>query len=148
MIDEREILKEIDNRINILNRSIERMLGSSDNEVDIRVLEREFRTLLEIKKLIKEESTEEITASQAVQNNIRQALYCKNTDHGYEFDEMLETSRMLSKCGRDQESKEVLISASHRAFARIIDGIMPESNVTIPYIIAALRVLADTLEKI
>ena len=54
MINEKEILKELDERIAIQNRNIERVIQVSNNQVELALLEREIATYLSVKKLIKE----------------------------------------------------------------------------------------------
>ncbi len=56
MIDEKEILKELDERIAIQNRNIERVMQVSNNQAELALLEREIATYLSVKKLIKEKS--------------------------------------------------------------------------------------------
>ena len=53
MINEKEILKELDERIAIQNRIIERVIQVSNNQVELALLEREIATYLSVKKLIK-----------------------------------------------------------------------------------------------
>lgn len=57
MINEKEILKELDERIAIQNRNIERVIQVSNNQVELALLEREIATYLSVKKLIKEKCT-------------------------------------------------------------------------------------------
>ncbi len=57
MINEKEILKELDERIAIQNRIIERVIQVSNNQVELALLEREIATYLSVKKLIKEKCT-------------------------------------------------------------------------------------------
>ena len=57
MINEKEILKELDERIAIQNRNIERVIQVSNNQVELALLEREIATYLSVKKLIKEKYT-------------------------------------------------------------------------------------------
>ena len=57
MINEKEILKELDERIAIQNRIIERVIQVSNNQVELALLEREIATYLSVKKLIKENCT-------------------------------------------------------------------------------------------
>ena len=57
MIDKKEILKELDERIAIQNRNIERVIQVSNNQVELALLEREIATYLSVKKLIKEKCT-------------------------------------------------------------------------------------------
>lgn len=57
MINEKEILKELDERIAIRNRNIERVIQVSNNQVELALLEREIATYLSVKKLIKEKCT-------------------------------------------------------------------------------------------
>lgn len=54
MIDEKKILKKIDERIGIQNRHIERIIQESNNQAALALLEREITTYLYVKKLIKE----------------------------------------------------------------------------------------------
>lgn len=54
MINEKEILKELDERINIQNRNIERVIQVSNNQAELVLLEREIATYQSVKKLIKE----------------------------------------------------------------------------------------------
>ena len=54
MIDEKKILKKIDERIGIQNRHIERIIQGSNNQAGLALLERENATYLYVKKLIKE----------------------------------------------------------------------------------------------
>lgn len=54
MIDEKIILKKIDERIGIQNRHIERIIQESNNQAALALLEREITTYLYVKKLIKE----------------------------------------------------------------------------------------------
>ena len=56
MINEKEILKELDERINIQNRNIERVIQVSNNQAELVLLEREIATYQSVKKLIKEKS--------------------------------------------------------------------------------------------
>lgn len=53
MIDEKEILKELDERIAIQNRNIERVMQVSNNQAELALLEREIATYQSVKKLIK-----------------------------------------------------------------------------------------------
>ena len=46
MINEKEILKELDERIAIQNRNIERVIQVSNNQVELALLEREIATYL------------------------------------------------------------------------------------------------------
>ena len=57
MINEKEILKELDERIAIQNRNIERVIQVSNNQVELALLEREIATYLSVKKLVKEKCT-------------------------------------------------------------------------------------------
>ena len=57
LINEKEILKELDERIAIQNRNIERVIQVSNNQVELALLEREIATYLSVKKLIKEKCT-------------------------------------------------------------------------------------------
>lgn len=57
MINEKEILRELDERIAIQNRNIERVIQVSNNQVELALLEREIATYLSVKKLIKEKCT-------------------------------------------------------------------------------------------
>lgn len=56
-MNEKEILKELDERIAIQNRNIERVIQVSNNQVELALLEREIATYLSVKKLIKEKCT-------------------------------------------------------------------------------------------
>lgn len=57
MINEKEILKEIDERIAIQNRNIERVMQESNNQAELASLEGEIAAYLSVKKLIKEKCT-------------------------------------------------------------------------------------------
>lgn len=57
MINEKEILKELDERIAIQNRNIERVIQVSNNQVELALLEREIATYLSVKSLMKEKCT-------------------------------------------------------------------------------------------
>ena len=57
MINEKEILIELDDRIAIQNRIFERVIQVSNNQVELALLEREIATYLSVKKLIKEKCT-------------------------------------------------------------------------------------------
>jgi hypothetical protein len=46
LINEKEILKELDERIAIQNRNIERVIQVSNNQVELALLEREIATYL------------------------------------------------------------------------------------------------------
>lgn len=56
MIDEKEILKELDERIDIQNRNIERVIQVSNDQAKLASLEGEIAAYLSVKKLIKEKS--------------------------------------------------------------------------------------------
>lgn len=77
MINEKEILKELDERIAIQNRNIERAIQVSNNQAELALLEREIATYLSVKKLIKEKSAHGAATPMSTLQN-RQEQY--NTD--------------------------------------------------------------------
>ena len=78
MINEKEILKELDERIAIQNRNIERVMQVSNNQAELALLEREIATYLSVKKLIKEKSAHGAATPLGTQLNNIQKQY--NTD--------------------------------------------------------------------
>ena len=70
MINEKEILKEIDERINIQNRNIERVIHVSNNQAELASLEGEIAAYLSVKKLIKSKSAQEAATSKGTDNDI------------------------------------------------------------------------------
>lgn len=77
MIDEKEILKELDERIAIQNRNIERVMQVSNNQAELALLEREIATYQSVKKLIKKSAHRAATPLGTLLN--KQEQY--NTDH-------------------------------------------------------------------
>lgn len=77
MINEKEILKELDERINIQNRNIERVIQVSNNQAELVLLEREIATYQSVKKLIKEKSAHGAATPMSTLSN-KQEQY--NTD--------------------------------------------------------------------
>ena len=79
MINEKEILKEIDERINIQNRNIERVIHVSNNQAELASLEGEIAAYLSVKKLIKEKSAHGAATPMSTDiNSLTQKQY--NTD--------------------------------------------------------------------
>ena len=77
MIDEKEILKELDERIAIQNRNIERVMQVSNNQAELALLEGEIATYQSVKKLIKKSAHGAATPLGTLLN--KQEQY--NTDH-------------------------------------------------------------------
>lgn len=81
MINEKEILKELDERIAIQNRNIERVIQVSNNQVELALLEREIATYLSVKKLIKENAPPEAATSEGADiNNLTQVHYSTESE--------------------------------------------------------------------
>ncbi len=81
MINEKEILKELDERIAIQNRNIERVIQVSNNQVELALLEREIATYLSVKKLIKEKCTPEATTPEGADiNSLTQVHYSTESE--------------------------------------------------------------------
>lgn len=145
MIDEKVILKELNGMIEAQKRNVE-YAEQNSNETIVYLESRELAAYMAVRDMIKEKSAKEITASQGTKNTIRELLYHKNMNFTYEFGEMLRQSKILLEHGKVQESKKFFAFANQKVFERIIDEVTPISNITAPYVIAALRVLADKLE--
>lgn len=81
MINEKEILKELDERIAIQNRNIERVIQVSNNQVELALLEREIATYLSVKKLIKEKCTSEAATPEGADiNSLTQVHYSTESE--------------------------------------------------------------------
>ncbi len=81
MINEKEILKELDERIAIQNRNIERVIQVSNNQAELALLEREIATYLSVKKLIKEKCTPEAATPKGADiNNLTQVYYSTESE--------------------------------------------------------------------
>ena len=81
MINEKEILKELDERIAIQNRNIERVIQVSNNQVELALLEGEIATYLSVKKLIKEKCTPEAATPEGADiNNLTQVHYSTESE--------------------------------------------------------------------
>lgn len=81
MINEKEILKELDERIAIQNRNIERVIQVSNNQVELALLEREFATYQRVKNLIKEKCTPEATTPEGADiNSLTQVHYSTESE--------------------------------------------------------------------
>lgn len=81
MINEKEILKELDERIAIQNRNIERVIQVSNNQVELALLERELATYQRVKNLIKEKCTPEATTPEGADiNSLTQVHYSTESE--------------------------------------------------------------------
>lgn len=128
MIDEKEILKQIDERIEIQNRNIEMVMQVSDNQAEIALQEREIATYYRTKKLIK--------------------LIAENeTEHMFNLDKKVMETALYMACNQNKEGKQRMVELCNDIANEMLTKVTPMTNHTAPYIIAALRFLADGFEN-
>ena len=90
MIDEKIILKKIDERIGIQNRHIERIIQESNNQAELALLEREIATYLYVKKLIKETRENE-------------------AEHMFNLDKKVMEATLYMLCNQNKEGKQRIV---------------------------------------
>lgn len=128
MIDEKIILKKIDERIGIQNRHIERIIQESYNQAALALLEREIATYLYVKKLIKETRENE-------------------AEHMFNLDKKVMEATLYMLCNQNKEGKQRIVEVCNEIANDMLDRVTPMTNRTAPYMIAALNFLADKLEN-
>lgn len=112
MINEKEILKEIDERIAIQNRNIERVMQVSNNQAELALLEREIATYQSVKKLIKEKCTPEAATPEGADiNNLIQEQY--NTDQK-KIEPIKLAQEIFALCMKIQEGEDGRIEHRNR----------------------------------
>lgn len=128
MIDEKIILKKIDERIGIQNRHIERIIQESNNQAALALLEREITTYLYVKKLIKETRENE-------------------AEHMFNLDKKVMEVTLYMLWNQNKEGKQRIVEVCNEIANDMLDRVTPMTNRTAPYMIAALNFLADKLEN-
>ena len=128
MIDEKKILKKIDERIGIQNRHIERIIQESNNQAALALLEREITTYLYVKKLIKETRENE-------------------AEHMFNLDKKVMEATLYMLWNQNKEGKQRIVEVCNEIANDMLDRVTPMTNRTAPYMIAALNFLADKLEN-
>lgn len=128
MIDEKIILKKIDERIGIQNRHIERIIQGSNNQAELALLERELATYLYVKKLIKETRENE-------------------AEHMFNLDKKVMEATLYMLCNQNKEGKQKIGEVCFEIANDMLDRVTPMTNRTALYMIAALNFLADKLEN-
>ena len=128
MLDEKKILKKIDERIGIQNRHIERIIQESNNQAALALLEREITTYLYVKKLIKETRENE-------------------AEHMFNLDKKVMEATLYMLWNQNKEGKQRIVEVCNEIANDMLDRVTPMTNRTAPYMIAALNFLADKLEN-
>lgn len=128
MIDEKEVLKKLDEQIDIQNRNIERIIQVSNNQVELALLEREIATCHWAKKIIKETRENE-------------------AEHMFNLDKKVMEATLYMLCNQNEEGKQRIVELCNDIANDVLNKVTPMTNHTAPYIIAALNFLGDKLEN-
>lgn len=123
----RDVLEELDEWIEIQKRSVERATQTA-NEAEVLRLTTELTSYLKVKKMMEEKSENEV-------------------EHMFNLDKKVVETALYMACNQNKEGKQRMVEVCNEIANDMLNKVTPMTNHTAPYIIAALRFLADKFEN-
>lgn len=122
----RDVLEELNEWIEIQKRSVERATQTA-NEAEVLRLTTELTSYLKVKKMMEEKSENEV-------------------EHMLNLDKKVVETALYLACNKNKEGKQRMVEVCNEIANDMLNKVTPMTNHTAPYIIAALRFLADKFE--
>ena len=152
MINEKEILKELDERIEFQGIIVE--YSYTGNRSGNAAYEQgRFDEIKALRDFIKTKSAQEAATSKGTDiNSLKQeTVYHKKSGMSEEFlincDTKIIEAGLCLALGHNETGEKKLIEGSRMILKRVIDSVTPMTNHMVPHMIAALRYVADALEE-
>lgn len=152
MINEVEILKELDERIELQGIIVEHSY-TGNRSGNAAYEQGRFDEIKALRDFIKTKSAHGAATPMSTDINslTQETVYHKKSGMSEEFlincDAKIIEAGLCLALGYNETGEKKLIEVSHMMLKRVIDSVTPMTNYMVPHMIAALRYVADALEE-
>ena len=152
MINEKEILKELDERIEFQGIIVEHSY-TGNRSGNAAYEQGRFDEIKALRDFIKTKSAHGVATPMSTDINslTQETVYHKKSGMSEEFlincDTKIIEAGLCLALGYNETGEKKLIEVSHMMLKRVIDSVTPMTNHMVPHMIAILRYVADALEE-